>query len=121
AALLAGLACGTRRRAVWGLAALGCCVLALTPLNLIDQTVIRRDGQIVYHADDQYGSVTFQYAFDTEGKELAVELNVDGFNMMGSTMRARRYATMLPVLPVLLSRHQDDVLVIALGVGNSFC
>lgn len=112
-----------RREQARGPAVVGVLLFALALLMTPADTLMRAfypetHQDIVFKGDDHYGSVVFTRSFDPFGNPVE-NLLVDGFNMAGNTISAKRYATGLAVIPLMLHPDPKDVLVVCMGMGNT--
>ncbi|CAN0411726.1 unnamed protein product, partial [Phaeothamnion confervicola] len=110
------------RQAQAGLAyasALALVTLAL-PQNLLIKTLFGANYEkTIFWGEDPYGTIALIPQFSEFENRDTNDLIVDGFNMMGNSIWAKRYAASLAAIPILLHPHPDDVLVIAFGLGNT--
>ncbi len=96
-------------------------VVALVATFCIPREMLFRalagDVVVLYHGEDSQASVYVTQQFDPT---LSETLRVDGFNMAGDDAPARRYTTMLALMPYLLHNAKPrKALVICLGMGNT--
>jgi len=121
----AGWALAWRRRlrlAPWLLASLvllaGACLAV--PRQFLARTFYGAEfANILYLAEDHYGSVALLRRWDADHLIPHEDLVTNGFSMMSNELRSRRYATMLAAVPCLVHPQADDVLVVCLGLANS--
>jgi spermidine synthase len=73
----------------------------------------------LFWGEDAYGSVGLVEESIPEWNEVHEILLVDGYNMMGGDLLARRYATAIGALPVLLQSNPRNGLVICFGLAHT--
>jgi spermidine synthase len=73
----------------------------------------------LFWGEDGYGSVGLVEESIPEWSETYEVLLVDGYNMMGSDLLARRYATAIGALPALLQPSPKKGLVICFGLAHT--
>lgn len=123
--VLAGLALLSARQLPWQVAGglAGAAVLAVAMIYPSDylKQVLYPDPRyrFLFWGEDSYGSVALVEEYDSYLEEQREVLLVDGFNMMGSGLQARRYATAIGALPVLLQPKPEDALVICFGLAHT--
>lgn len=110
-----------RSRALAVLAPVGLAlVVALTPADRLLKVLYGdRYPEIVFQADDHYGSVALARHGKPTEQGFEEILYVDNFNMAGNSPGAKRYTTCLSALPILIHPNPERVLVICLGLGNT--
>ncbi|MCA9796230.1 MAG: fused MFS/spermidine synthase, partial [Candidatus Eremiobacteraeota bacterium] len=108
-----------RWRAGIALVAFGGAV-AFTPTNFLARSLFEKgDTRILFQADDHYGSIAIVDEWDSNLKVRHENLVVDGFNMAGNSLAAKRYTVGLSAIPLVLHPQPKDVLVVCLGMGNT--
>ncbi len=75
--------------------------------------------RFLFWGEDGYGSVALVEQADSYTGGVSQSLMVDGFNMMGDIIGARRYATAIGALPVLLQAKPEQALVICFGLAHT--
>jgi len=75
--------------------------------------------RFIFWGEDGYGSVALVEQPDYYTGEQTTSLMVDGFNMMGDVIGARRYATAIGALPILLQNKPEEALVICFGLAHT--
>lgn len=92
----------------------------LTPSGLMARALFEDENtKILYQADDHYGSIAVVRQWDTSLKQNVENLIVDGFNMAGNSVTAKRYTVGLGGIPLLLHPEPEDALVVCLGLANT--
>lgn len=74
---------------------------------------------IIYQTEDKYFSIALINIWDELNCEYNITLFTDGFNMAGNSFFARNYTMSLSLVPILLHKNPEDVLVIAMGMANT--
>jgi spermidine synthase len=94
--------------------------MTLTPKDLLLRTLYGEQFEnVVYTVDDHYGSIAYLKSWNEVLQEYEEELRVDGFNMAGNSVIARRYTTGLAALPILLAEEPKQALIVCMGLGNT--
>ncbi|MCE7872613.1 hypothetical protein DYH09_19830 [bacterium CPR1] len=91
-----------------------------TPGEFLKQVLFRQDYPgIRFYQEDRYATVAMIEQLNPLEARPNLNLIVDGFNMMGASLEARRYATMLALIPSLCHPQPEDQLVICFGLANT--
>lgn len=91
-----------------------------TPSSTLVSFLYDRNGNRVISAtDDHYGAIALIEQFNSVEAQYYKNLIVDGYNMAGNSLSARRYTTQLGLLPAVLGSEPKDVLVVCLGLANT--
>lgn len=92
----------------------------LIPADFLSRGIYGKDlANIVYRQEDPYGDIALIRQWAPQSWMYNVNLVVDGFNMMGNTAVARRYAGSMAALPLLLHPRPQRTLVICFGLANT--
>lgn len=91
----------------------------IVPNSLVPFIYDRNGDHLIFWADDHYGAVALVDQTDPSEQWRSPNLLVDGYNMAGNNLESRRYTAQLAILPALLNREPENVLMVCLGVGNT--
>jgi spermidine synthase len=122
AAVLAGLSASQTwgRLAAATLAAASVVLWVRYPSDYLKTVVYPQPNyRFLFWGEGNYGSVALVEESDAYLEEKRELLMVDGFNMMGSGLQGRRYATAIGALPVLLQPRPEKALVICFGLAHT--
>ena len=90
------------------------------PGDRLRRVLYRKDqGGIICQAEDQYGSIALIRQWEEVQAETVVNLITDGFNMAGNSVDAKCYTYSAGLIPTLLHKDPEKVLVICVGLANT--